>query len=217
MEISFLGHSSFRIKGKKAILVTDPYDPSMVGFKYSGVSGDLVTISHQHGDHNQSQLVKGVQRVIDGPGEYEIMGVSVIGLSSFHDNKKGELRGKNTIYVIEMDGLRIAHLGDLGHQLREKDLVVMGSIDILMIPVGGEYTIGPAQAVEVARAIEAKIVIPMHYQMKGLDKKTFGKLTTADHFTSDLGLQVEKLEKLVIKKESLGEENKVVILEKKGK
>ena len=217
MDITFLGHSSFRIKGKNAILVADPYDPSKVGFAYKGVSGDLVTISHQHNDHNQSELVKGTHRVIDGPGEYEIMGVSIIGISTFHDNKKGELRGKNTVYVIEIDNLRLAHLGDLGHQLSDKELQIMGSIDIVMIPVGGEYTLNVQAAVEVARAIEAKITIPMHYQMKGLNKKTFGKLTDATHFTRDLGLPVEKLNKLAIKRDSLGEENKVVILEKKGK
>lgn len=215
MDITFLGHSSFRIKGKSATLVTDPFDPAMVALKYRGVSADIVTISHQHEDHNQADLVKGVKKVVSGPGEYEIMGISIIGISTFHDDKKGEARGKNTVYVIEVDGLRLAHLGDLGHKLTERHLETMGNIDILMIPVGGEYTIGPAHAVEVTRAIEPIIVIPMHYQMPGLNPKVFAKLAKVDHFISDLGFPAEKADKLTIKKESLGEEQKVYVLEKK--
>lgn len=216
VEIIFLGHSSFRLSGKSASLVTDPFDPSMVGLKYRGVSADIVTLSHDHADHNQAQLVKGTKRVIEGPGEYEIMGVSIVGISTFHDDKKGSLRGKNTVYVIEIDGLRVAHFGDLGHKLSESILEVMGNIDILMLPVGGEYTVGPAVAAEVARTVEPNITIPMHYQMEGLKKDVFGKLSGVDHFLSDLGLPVEKLDKLSVKKDSLGDDQKkVVVLSKK--
>lgn len=215
MDITFLGHSSFRIRGKEATLVTDPFDPEMVGLKYKGVSADIVTISHGHDDHNQADKVHGVKRVISGPGEYEVMGISMVGIPSFHDDKKGAVRGKNTIYVIEADGLRIAHLGDLGHKLTEKILEQMGSVDILMIPCGGEYTIGPSAAAEIARNIEANIVIPMHYQTPGLNPKVFAKLDKVDPFLSDLGLPVERLEKLTVKKGGLGEEQKVVVLEKK--
>ena len=214
MEIVYLGHASFRLKGKKAVLVTDPFDPKMVGLSFPKTKADIVTVSHQHDDHNQIELVKGVQRVIDGPGEYEIKGVSVIGINTFHDEKKGEERGKNTIYIIEMDEVRIAHLGDLGHRLSEKLLEAIGEIDILMIPVGGVYTIGPKRAAELARAIEPKIIIPMHYQQPGLNPKVFAKLSSVEPFLSQIGLPVEKSEKLNFKKEIFAEEQKVVLLSK---
>jgi L-ascorbate metabolism protein UlaG (beta-lactamase superfamily) len=153
---------------------------------------------------------------VSGPGEYEIMGVSIIGIPTFHDEKKGAKRGKNTIYVYEMDGLRLVHLGDLGHKLHEKILEKIGDIDILMVPVGGEYTIGPTEAVEVARAIEPKIVIPMHYQMPGLNPATFAKLSSTKPFLAEIGLLVEKIDKLSVKKENIGEESKVILLEKKN-
>jgi L-ascorbate metabolism protein UlaG (beta-lactamase superfamily) len=216
MDITFLGHSSFRLKGKTATVVTDPFDPEVVGLKFPKVAADIVTVSHQHKDHNQADLVKDVKRLVSGPGEYEIMGVSIIGIPTFHDEKKGAKRGKNTIYVYEMDGLRLVHLGDLGHKLHEKILEKIGDIDILMVPVGGEYTIGPTEAVEVARAIEPKMVIPMHYQMPGLNPATFAKLSSTKPFLAEIGLLVEKTDKLSVKKENIGEESKVILLEKKN-
>lgn len=216
MDITFLGHSSFRLKGKTATVVTDPFDPEVVGLKFPKVAADIVTVSHQHEDHNQADLVKDVKRLVSGPGEYEIMGVSIIGIPTFHDEKKGAKRGKNTIYVYEMDGLRLVHLGDLGHKLHEKILEKIGDIDILMVPVGGGYTIGPTEAVEVARAIEPKIVIPMHYQMPGLNPATFAKLSSTKPFLAEIGLLVEKIDKLSVKKENIGEESKVILLEKKN-
>jgi len=215
MDISYLGHSSFRIKAKDASLVTDPFDPKMVGLKYSGVEGDIVTISHHHADHDKLELVKDVKRVVDGPGEYEIMGISIIGLPSFHDEKKGGVRGLNTIYVIEADNFRLAHLGDLGHMLAQETIEDMGDIDILMIPVGGEYTIGTKDAADIVREIQPKIVIPMHYQMPGLNKESFAKLAQVEPFLKEVGYIVERMPKLSIKKEDLGEEQKIIILEKK--
>lgn len=215
MDITFLGHSCFKIRGKNATVVTDPFDPVIVGLKLLKLSADIVTVSHEHGDHNKIELVNEVRKVISGPGEYEIQGVSIIGMSTFHDDKRGKLRGKNTVYVIEIDGLRVAHLGDLGHNLSDKRLEQMGTIDILMIPVGGDYTINSQVAVEVARAIEPVITIPMHYQMKGLNPKMFAKLSKEVDFVSDLGLQSEKLDKINVKKEILGEDQRLVVLEKK--
>jgi L-ascorbate metabolism protein UlaG (beta-lactamase superfamily) len=185
----------------------------MVGLKFPCVSADIVTISHGHKDHNRADLVKDVKKVVNGPGEYEITGISIIGIGSYHDEKKGELRGKNTIYVLEVDGFRLAHLGDLGHKLTTKMLEEIGDIDILFIPVGGVYTMEPAVAAEVAREIEPNIVVPMHYKVSGLDEKTFGKLSTVEPFLSDLGLSVERMQKLSIKKSDLDEEQKIVILE----
>lgn len=212
MDINYLGHSSFRVKGKTATFVTDPFNPDKVGLKFPRVSADIVSVSHEHEDHNFLEKISGVKRIVSGPGEYEIQGISIVGILSFHDEKKGQLRGKNTIFVFEVDGLRIGHLGDLGHRLDEKTLERMGSIDILMIPCGGEYTIGSSIAAEVARNIEANIVIPMHYKLTGHDLKIFGKLEKVESFLRELGLPVEKVDKLTIRKENLGEEQKVVVL-----
>lgn len=211
MDITYLGHSSFRLKGKFASLVTDPYDPKMVGLKYPKVSADIVTVSHQHDDHNFIDQIKDYKRVIDGPGEYEISGVSIIGISTYHDDKKGESRGKNTLYVIEMDDIRLAHLGDLGHKLSDKMIGKIGSIDILMIPVGGEYTVNDSLAAEIVRNIEPTITIPMHYQVKGLSLEVFKKLAKVDAFLSEVGLSVEKTNKFSFRKSDIGEDQRVVV------
>src|SRR5579859_3239225 len=139
MEITYLGHSSFKIKGKSTSVVTDPFDSEMLGMKFTKIDGDIVLISHHHRDHDKIENVTNVKKVIDGPGEYEVAGVSVIGIKTYHDDKKGAERGKNTIYVIEIEGLRFLHLGDLGHKLEDFELKEIGTIDILMIPVGGTF------------------------------------------------------------------------------
>lgn len=216
MDITYLGHSSFRLRGSSASLVTDPFDPKMVGFKFTGVEADIVTVSHNHEDHNRSDLVKNVKREVAGPGEYEISGVSIIGYPTFHDDKKGETRGKNTVYVIEMDGLRIVHLGDLGHKLSDEMLEALGDVDILMVPVGGVYTITPRVAVEIVQVIEPKITVPMHFLAQGINPEVFGKLATLDTFLSEVGLTVERSQKLSLKASDLGEELKVVVLERRG-
>jgi L-ascorbate metabolism protein UlaG (beta-lactamase superfamily) len=216
MEISYLGHSSFKIKGKSASVICDPFDPKTVGLKFASNEADIITISHAHEDHNKISSIKDVKKVISGPGEYEIMGISILGFPSYHDNKSGEERGKNIIFVFEVDGVRIAHLGDLGHELSEKIIEDMGYIDILILPVGGEYTIGPDGATKIVQAVEPSIVIPMHYQVPGLNPATFAKLKSVDGFLKDVGLTVERLPKLVLKKEDITEDmQKVVVLEKK--
>lgn len=217
MDITYLGHSSFRIKTKTSTIVLDPFDPKMVGFKYSGVDGEIVCVSHNHPDHNAIDKVSGVKKVVDGPGEYEISGVSIIGYRSFHDNKKGEERGKNTIYIIEADGLRIAHLGDLGHTLDDDLVSEMGSIDVLMIPVGGVYTIGPKEAVEVAGKIDPYFIIPMHYKAEGINESEFEKLEPKEAFLKEIGKPVENLPKFSIKKEDIidDQSTKVIVLERK--
>lgn len=215
MEISYLGHSSFRIKTKEAVVVTDPFDPKKVGLKYSGVTADIVTISHDHFDHNAKDLVGDTKKVFDGPGEYELLGVSIIGIPTYHDEKKGDERGKNTIFIFEFEDLRVAHLGDLGHSLDEKTIEAIGEIDVLMLPVGGEYTIGPNEALEVLRAIEPNITIPMHYQVPSLDPGAFSKLKPVEEFLKLTGLSVETLPKLSMKSGEMGEEQKVILLNTK--
>jgi L-ascorbate metabolism protein UlaG (beta-lactamase superfamily) len=218
MDITYLGHSSFRIKTKSTVFVTDPFDPKMVGLKYSGIEADFVTVSHDHRDHNAAELVGGTKKVVSGPGEYEISGVSIMGYPSFHDDEDGSKRGKNTIYVYEFDGLRLAHLGDLGHLLKEELINDLGDIDVLMIPVGGEFTIGPKEAAEIIGKIEPYFVIPMHYQQSGLNSEDFAELEPVETFLKETGLPVENLPKFSLKKEDILEDQntKVIVLEKKS-
>lgn len=226
MDITYLGHSSFKIVTfgisssgvkQKVSIITDPFDPQMVGLKYSGVEGEIVTVSHDHPDHNAIQKVSGVKKVVDGPGEYEISGVSIIGYQSFHDNKKGEEKGKNTIYVFEVEGLRVAHLGDLGHPLSDDLVSEMGSIDILMVPVGGIYTIGPKEAVEVCSKIDPYFILPMHYQVPEMKGEGLASLEPKETFLKEIELTVEIAQKFSIKKEGIveGQSTKVIVLERK--
>jgi len=217
MDITYLGHSSFKIKTKFATVVTDPFDPQKVGLKYTGVEGEIVTVSHLHDDHNATERVSGVKKIIEGPGEYEVSGISIMGFASYHDDKKGEERGGNTIYVFEADGLRLAHLGDLGHTLSNDLVSEMGTIDILMVPVGGVYTIGSKEAGEVVGKIDPYFVMPMHYNVQGLTLSQAEKMEPVETYLKESGLPVENLPKFTIKKEDILEDQntKVIVLEKK--
>jgi L-ascorbate metabolism protein UlaG (beta-lactamase superfamily) len=216
MDITYLGHSSFKLRGKSASVITDPFDSKVVGLKYPSSEADIVTVSHSHPDHNQPQIIKNLRMVIEGPGEYEISGISIIGIPSFHDSKKGEERGFNTIYVFEIDGLRVAHLGDLGTDLTDEQVSALGSIDVLIIPVGGEYTIGPKEAVKIVGEIDPFFVIPMHYKVDGIGPE-FSKIEPVDTFLKESGLTVEKMDKFLLKREDILEDQntKIVLLPSK--
>jgi len=187
----------------------------MVGIKFPPIDADIVTVSHQHKDHNNTPLVKGVTKVIEGPGEYEIKDISIMGFSTFHDKKEGEERGPNVIYVYEAEGLRLAHLGDIGHKLSEDLIEELGEIHILMIPVGGAVSLNAEEATEVVCSIEPNIIIPMHYQEAGLNPEAFAKLAPVEEFLKEVGLNHETLPKLSVKDVDIGEDSKVVVLERK--
>jgi L-ascorbate metabolism protein UlaG (beta-lactamase superfamily) len=173
MNIQYYGQSCFKITTKPAgrgreemIIFTDPFDKS-IGLRPPQGSANLILVSHEHPDHNNISALKGEPNVINIPGEYSVGGVNIIGLDSFHDEKGGELRGPNTIYILETEDIKICHLGDLGSDLTEKQLEMINGVDILMIPIGGKYTIDGEKAAEITKKIEPKIVIPMHYKIKG--------------------------------------------------
>ncbi|MBI3384715.1 MBL fold metallo-hydrolase [Candidatus Gottesmanbacteria bacterium] len=221
MDITYLGHSSFKIRSKNINIVTDPYDPEMVGLKFPKTEADIVTISHQHGDHNYLDLVTGRVTeqgtsepfIVDGPGEYEIKGVNILGISTFHDNSGGSERGKNTIYEFRVEGLTLIHCGDLGHKLTEAQKENLSEPDILFIPTGGSYTIDPIVAGEVITQLEPKIIIPMHYQTSGLNSKLASELVPVTEFLKVMGKgEVIPQDKLIISKDKLPEETQIVIL-----
>lgn len=212
MEITYLGHSSFKLRGKTVTVVTDPFDPAFVGFKYPKTEADIVTVSHDHQDHNFVSIVGGGPFIINQPGEYETKAVSVFGVSSSH----GGDRGENIVYLIEIDGLRICHLGDFGGDLSAEMIEEIGSADILCVPVGGKVTLGPDEAVDLISKIEPSIVVPMHFKSAGIDQKIFGDLKGVDDFLSEMGVEDKTaLDKLSITKDKLPEETKVVVLERK--
>lgn len=167
MEISWLGHSCFRIRGSQATIITDPYSPD-VGYSLGKPKARIVTVSHQHLGHSCVQGVGGDPKLITGPGEYEISGVLIIGIATFHDAENGSQRGKNTVYLMEMDEVSLCHLGDLGHMLTAEQIEELGNVDILLVPVGGVSTIDAPVAAELARQLEPKVVIPMHYKTEAL-------------------------------------------------
>jgi len=211
VEITWYGQACFRLRSRGLAVVTDPYSPE-IGLKLPRLTATIVTVSHQHGDHNYVDAVKGSPFIISGPGEYEIEGIFVIGVSTYHDAKQGQERGKNTAYLIEFEGLTICHLGDLGHVLTQEQVEQLNNVDILLIPVGGKYTLNGAKAAEVVSLLEPKIVIPMHYKVPGLEVPIEG----VSRFLKELAIEPPaKLELLTISKSQLPDETRVVLLEPK--
>ena len=215
MNIIYLGHSSFLLKFKLARVVCDPYSEA-VGFKMAKTKADIVTISHQHDDHNNFKVIGGEPRVVNGPGEYEIKGVIITGITTYHDNSNGKEKGKNIVYTFDSENLRLCHLGDLGHELSEKQLNKLNGVDILFVNVGGETSNGPKKAVKVIKQIKPSIVIPMHYKTKEHNSKWENKASLKD-FIDEIQLEPRREEKLKINKLDLPEELQLVVLERYAK
>lgn len=215
MHIIWKGHSCFQFvvtrgKQEQVKIVVDPYDDS-VGLRPPALDADILLITHDHKDHNNVKGVKGDPFVITNPGEYEVKEVFIKGISSFHDDEKGDKRGHNTIYVFEAEGIRVCHLGDLGQkELTPRQVEELGAVHIACVPVGGEYTIGPQEASRVIKQIDPRIVIPMHY---ALEKNPL-KIGGVEEFLKAMGAkQSEPQQKLVVKEKDLeGEETQVVVL-----
>ena len=210
MQIIWHGQSCFKIIGKDITIITDPYGSKYLSRPFKGKS-NVVTISHHHDDHDYIKGIMGDPLIIDTPGEYEIRRVMIKGINSFHDKKQGKERGLNTIYIIKIEDVTICHLGDLGHLLDNDMLGKIGDVDILLIPVGGTYTLDTDDAIKVVNAIEPRMVIPMHYKIPGLKIKVDG----ADKFIKELGGKNSPISKLKTNKKSLPEEEiEIVVLQK---
>ncbi len=184
MDINWLGHSCFRIRGKQSTIITDPFPPD-IGYSLGKPTADIVSVSHQHHSHAYDKGIGGDPKVITGPGEYEIKGVLIIGIATFHDADGGKIRGKNTIYLIEVDGITVCHLGDLGHVLTTEQGEEVGDVHVLLLPVGGGSTINASAAAEVIRQIEPKVVIPMHYKTPVIKRE----LAPVDNFMKEMGIE----------------------------
>ena len=165
MQISWFGHSCFRLEAKEGSILIDPFSKE-IGLKPPKIKDDIVLVTHEHYDHNNVADANYEAFVIRNPGEYEKSGIQIQGIPSWHDNTNGSERGPNTIYVMTAEEITLCHLGDLGQEkLTDQQVEAIGDVDVLMIPVGGNYTIGPKEAVEVISQIGPKIVMPMHYKI----------------------------------------------------
>jgi L-ascorbate metabolism protein UlaG (beta-lactamase superfamily) len=209
MEITWLGHSCFRVKGKERTLITDPYQEG-IGYSWAMPTANIVTVSHSHPGHSNSAGVNGDPRVINRPGEYEVGGVFVIGLGNYHDSDQGASRGKNISYLFEIDDIKLCHLGDIGHVPSARQVEEFSGVDILIVPVGGISTIDGKAAADIAKLLNPKIVVPMHYRTEVVTW-----LEPLDRFTTQLGLKdiIPQL-KLSISKASIPLETKTVILDR---
>ena len=209
MELTFLGHACFRLKGKEVTLLTDPFDPS-VGYAWPRPQARIVLVSHAHPGHSYTAGVEGEPRVVASPGEYEISGVFIQGLATYHDQEQGKKLGKNTIFLIDMEELRVLHLGDLGHPLSPEVAGRLGRIDVLLVPVGGGPTINARVAAGLIRSLEPRLVIPMHYRTEvwgqGLDPVL--------PFLKEMGVgEAAAQPRLSVTRSSLPTEPKVVVLD----
>jgi L-ascorbate metabolism protein UlaG (beta-lactamase superfamily) len=215
MNIQYYGHSCFKITTKPAgrgqqdvTLFLDPFDKS-IGLRPPQGSADLVISTHGHHDHNNIEAIKGEPYIVDIPGEYSVKGINIVGIPSFHDAKQGTEHGLNTIFVFESEDMRLCHMGDLGSDLTEKQLEDINGVDILMIPIGGKYTIDGKKAVDIIKKIEPKIIIPMHYKINGSNMD----VDDEKKFCNEMGnCPRTKVSKLNLKKKEIEEKSMEVVL-----
>jgi len=200
MKTKYLGHASFLITSDNGTkIITDPYETAG-GLRYGAINetADIVTVSHDHFDHNNVAAVRGNPEVVRGTTE--VKEIKFKGIPSFHDDARGKLRGDNTILCFEVDEMKVCHLGDLGHSLSDKEIAELGEVDILLIPVGGFYTTDARQAGELCDKIKPEVVIPMHYKtakcdlpIAVLDEFLHGKDEIVRTGTSEMEFSKEKL------------------------
>ena len=219
MEIVWLGHSCFRIRGRanarssgrETAIVTDPCSPTS-GYTIGRPTAAIATISHNHTDHSYLKGVAGSPQVITGPGEYEINGVFLTGIPTYHDSQNGVELGKNIVFVIELENITICHLGDLGHIPTAGQVEALTGIDILLVPIGGNTTINGPRAAEVVSLLEPRLVIPMHYRTSS----STADLEPLDSFLKEMGGKTPEAQaKFSISHSSLPDETQIVTLDYK--
>ncbi len=215
MELTWLGHSCFRLRGKDATLITDPPAPT-TGYALGRITADIVTLSHAHPGHSYVKGISGEPRVVDGPGEYEIQQILISGVRTYHDRERGAVLGRNTAYLISMDDVQICHLGDLGDTLDDDAQEALNGADVLLIPVGGGNALDAQRAVEVIAQIEPRLIVPMHYATPAY-RPNGAELDPVDKFCREMGVEMmEPLPKLVVTRSTLPTEPQVMLLNYRG-
>lgn len=212
MEITWYGRACFRLKGRDATVICDPCPPT-TGFVAGRHEVDLLTISHAHADHNYTRSIS-AGMTLTRPGEYEFHDLLVTAVGAFHDGVRGGERGENTIFAVEIDGVHVCHLGDLGHLLTDESLSELGPVDVLLVPAGGQFTISPAEAAEVVAQVNPKLVIPMHFATDGASTDLLGP----EKFLHEMAVtEPLRQPKAVVTGSSLPDETQVVLLEARGR
>jgi L-ascorbate metabolism protein UlaG (beta-lactamase superfamily) len=212
MEITWLGRSCFRIRAKEATVVTDPYDNKTTGYTLGRPTADIVTVSHSDPAHSNVDGVGGTPKAIEGPGEFEIAGASIIGVTTYRGKEKTIESGRNIAFVIELEDLRVGHLGGIGHVPTSDQVEEMGAVDILLVPVGGDDSLEAAAAAETVSLLEPKLVIPMNYKT---DVER-AKLDPVDRFLKEMGAKSpEHHAKVTVTRTSLPEEMQILVVDYK--
>jgi L-ascorbate metabolism protein UlaG (beta-lactamase superfamily) len=213
MDMTWLGHACFRMRGREGIVVTDPPDPKS-GHAIPRTEAGLVTMSHEHQGHASLRSVAGEPVVLRGPGEYEVHDMLVTGIGSYHDDEKGVQRGRNTVFAIRLDDLVICHLGDLGHALPAADLEKLGDVDIALVPISGaDVNLSAARAAEIVQQLEPKVVVPMSFDPD--DKKKDNPYMRLLH---ELGVkEMEAVSKLSVTRSTLPENLQIVTLDSRAR
>ena len=211
MDITWLGHACFRMRGRDVTVLTDPPDPKS-GHAIPKTEASVVTISHDHPGHGSLKSVGGEPVVLRSPGEYEMHECLLTGLASFHDEERGNARGKNTVFVIRIDGVVVCHLGDLGHSIDEAELEALGDVDVLLVPITGpEVNLTAAMAANVVHQFEPKVVVPMSFEPEKKDG-------VYKRFLQEMGVKdVQPVPKLSVTRANLPQELQVVVLESRAR
>jgi L-ascorbate metabolism protein UlaG (beta-lactamase superfamily) len=209
VKIKWFGHACFKLTSQRGVsVITDPFDQS-VGYDLPGQSADVITVSHDHYDHNYVEGVRGVPLLINKVGEFHIKDVAIRGIKTWHDEMGGAKRGENIVFNIRMDDINICHLGDLGHMLSQEQVADIGAVDVLLVPVGGIFTVDKVGAMGVIQAIKPRMVIPMHYRT---DVLTF-KIDTIDPFLEIVGdYERHDTNEIELNNKTLPSDGRVVVL-----
>lgn len=212
MNIKWLGHAAFLITSQDNFkVVTDPYTPGGA-LMYAPIneSADVVTISHEHGDHNNPRAVKGNPVIIKEAGSKTIKGVGFKSISAFHDEAGGSKRGKDLVFCFQIDGLNLCHLGDLGHVFTSPQISEIGKVEILFIPVGGYYTINASEASSIVKSLNPKLVFPMHYKTS---KTSFPISGIEEYLKGKQNIRKIKSNQIEINQSTLPGNTEIIILE----
>ncbi len=215
MKVKWYGHAAFLITSDQGTkIITDPYEPGAFGgqLSYGKIRDqvDIVLTSHDHADHNYTKDLPGTPQIVKGSGPQTSKGISMKGIPTYHDPSKGSERGTNTIFTFKVDHVQLCHLGDLGHLLSDKELAEIGPVDILLIPVGGFFTIDPKEATRVAEQIKPKILIPMHFKT---EKCGFPIAPVEDFLKGKKNVRRAKASEATFEKATLPQQMEIVVLE----
>ena len=209
MKINYIGHSCFLFRGSNGTsLLTDPYGD--VGLSFPRVFCDIVTVSHGHYDHCNTEAVGGEPIILSKPGRFSVCGVDLEAKESFHDDVNGAKRGRNLIFSFILDGVKVCHLGDLGQNADADMLRRIGKPDVLLIPVGGNYTIDGAEAAKYVASLRPAVVIPMHYHVKGLTVDICDETA----FLKFVGGKYVRRSEVTLDKDSLPRSTQIIVMER---